>query len=94
MNPETLVCINIPNPDYTLYDRKYNPQALQEIDQPVFIDRLANAVARAGLSIELFETYSVWVRKDYQFLIIKKKTEFTEFFYKRSGIFFKKSKPG
>ncbi|HEY4967605.1 MAG TPA: class I SAM-dependent methyltransferase [Puia sp.] len=78
MNPDATLFINLPNPNYILFDQQFNPQSLQEIDQPVFIDRLTNTLAQAGLQMEYFETYSVWVKQDYQFLIIKKEKAFTE----------------
>jgi trans-aconitate 2-methyltransferase len=83
MNDQTKLLINIPNPEYLLFDRKNNPNSLQEIDQPIFIDPLANAIGQADLHIEYFETYSVWVKNDYQFLVIKKKSPFVERFLHR-----------
>lgn len=80
MNSEAVILINIPNPNYILYDRKYNPKALQEIDQPILIHTLTRTLAKASLELEYFETYSIWVKNDYQFLRIKKKTEFKEQF--------------
>jgi len=78
MTTDSTILVNIPNPEYTLFDSKYNPQALQEIDQPVFIDNLTRVLSETGLWLKHFETYSVWVRNDYQFLVIKKKFEFKE----------------
>lgn len=78
MNNDTLLLINLPNPNYIIFDQKNNPQALQEIDQPIFIDKLVNVLAKVNLNIEYLETYSVWVKNDYHFLIIRKQTEFTE----------------
>lgn len=78
MNNQTLLLINLPNPNYILFDQKNNPKALQETDQPIFIDKLANVLARSSLDIDYLKTYSVWVKSDYQFLIIKKRTEFVE----------------
>ncbi|MEJ0080479.1 MAG: hypothetical protein WDM78_05880 [Puia sp.] len=78
MTTGSTLLINIPNPGYVLFDRKHNPQALQEIDQPIFIDSLTKVLSEAGLCLEYFETYSVWVRGDYQFMVIKKKIEFAE----------------
>ncbi len=77
-HPNTALLINLPNPYYTLFDQKNQPQVLQEIDQPVFIDKLAAHLSGAFWDIEYLETYSVWVKNDYQFLKIKKKAEFTE----------------
>lgn len=77
-HPNTTLLINLPNPYYTLFDRKNQPQVLQEIDQPIFIDKLATHLSDAFWDIEHFETYSVWVKNDYHFLKVKKKAEFTE----------------
>jgi trans-aconitate 2-methyltransferase len=79
MKVSTELLVNVPNPSYVLFDQKFNPRALQEIDQPIFIHRLAKDLANAFLHIEFLETYSVWVKNDYQFLVIKKDTEFSEY---------------
>ncbi len=76
MHDASLLLINIPNPDYILYDQKNDPHSLQEIDNPVFLHQLANVLDNASLSIHSFETYSVWVKDDYQFLVVKKKSAF------------------
>ncbi|MEO7984333.1 MAG: class I SAM-dependent methyltransferase, partial [Bacteroidota bacterium] len=78
MQEHSWLLINIPNPGSILFDQKNNPAALQEIDQPVYPDHLATVLAGAGLDIVQFETYSVWVRNDYQFIAIKKRKEFEE----------------
>ncbi len=78
MTTDSMLLINIPNPEYILFDRKYNPEALQEIDQPIFLSNLTCILADAGLCLDYFETYSVWVRNDYQFMVIRKKIEFKE----------------
>jgi len=78
MNNQSLLLINIPNPNYILFDQKNNPQALQETDQPISIASLANSLDKASLEIEYLETYSVWVKRDYLFLLVRKRTEFTE----------------
>ena len=78
MDQDSRLLINLPNPDYILFDRKNNPDALQEIDNPVFLNKLSNDLDIASLYIEYFETYSVWVKNDYQYLIIRKKTSFVK----------------
>jgi trans-aconitate 2-methyltransferase len=80
MQDHSLLLINIPNPGYVIYDEKNNPAALQEIDQPVFPDHLAGVLAKAGLDIMQLETYSVWVKNDYQFIIAGKRKDFEEYF--------------
>jgi 2-polyprenyl-3-methyl-5-hydroxy-6-metoxy-1,4-benzoquinol methylase len=76
MNAEASLFINIPNPRYTLFELMNNSQELQEIDQPIFIEQLAEILSRFSLHIEYLETYSIWVKNDYQFVTIKKDKTF------------------
>ncbi|MGQ0737758.1 MAG: class I SAM-dependent methyltransferase [Bacteroidota bacterium] len=78
MNDESLLLINIPNPAYILFDQKNNPAALQETDQPVYIAPLSAALASASIDIVSVETYSVWVKEDYQFIVLRKRRPFEE----------------
>jgi trans-aconitate 2-methyltransferase len=78
MDNQSLLLINFPNPNYILFEQKNNPLALQEIDQPIFIDRLAGVLAKLSLEISYLKNYSVWVKDDYHFLVIKKRTEFVK----------------
>ena len=78
MQDESLLLINIPNPGYILFDQKNNPAALQETDQPVFLAPLSTGLAKASLDIVQMETYSVWVKDDYQFLVVRKRKDFEE----------------
>ena len=78
MHDDSALLINIPNPAYILFDEKNNPAALQEIDQPVYPEHLATVFAKAGLDILQFETYSIWVKNDYQFMVVKKRKDFEE----------------
>ncbi len=78
MNENSLLLINIPNPMYILYDRKNNPQALQETDLPVFTGKLAYVLDSASLDIMHLETYSVWAKDDYIFLTVKKRKDFVK----------------
>jgi trans-aconitate 2-methyltransferase len=90
MHDNSSLLINIPNPGYVIYDEKNNPAVLQEIDQPVFPDHLATVVAKAGLDIVQFETYSVWVKNDYQFILVKKRKDFEEQFLGKQRNLFQK----
>ena len=74
------ILINIPNPNSILYDQKHRPESLQVIDQPIFIDKLVEIFSKTSLELVFFETYSIWVKNDYNFMIVKKKTEFKEIF--------------
>lgn len=80
MTEDSSILINIPNPNYLLYDHTHNPKSLQVIDQPIFIENLASVLSNLSLEIIHFETYSIWVKNDYNFIIVKKRTPFKETF--------------
>jgi SAM-dependent methyltransferase len=79
----TKVVINIPNPSYIEYDIKNHPDALQLIDQPLPLNFILDNLNKNNLELIYFETYSVWVENDYQFLIAAKRKEFKEIFLKK-----------
>ena len=78
MDQDSLLLINLPNPNYILYHRNNSPEILQEIDNPVFLNRLSQVLDINFLEINYFETYSVWVKNDYQFIVVKKKNNFVK----------------
>ncbi len=78
MHLDSVLFINLPNPDYILYDQQNNPEALQEIDQPIYIDTLSHVLKGCELHIVKMETYSIWVKNDYQFYVIQKRRVFEE----------------
>ncbi len=78
MHENSLLIINLPNPEYIRHDQKYHPEQLQETDQPVYLSALAAGLEQAGILIHSMETCSVWVQNDYQFIVAKKQTVFRE----------------
>jgi len=78
MDDKSLLLINIPNPGYILYDQQHNSSVLQELDQALEQNVLVKNFANAGLEIQQFNTYSVWVKNDYQFMVIRKQQPFRE----------------
>jgi len=78
MAAHSVLLINIPNPRYLEYDRSHHPESLQIIDQPLFPDHIASMLAQTDLYLQSLTTNSIWVEDDYQFLIVKKNTPFTE----------------
>lgn len=78
MHEGSFLYINIPNPDYILWDRKHRPESLQETDEPVRLQELSAVLDAAGLEILCMETWSVWAKEDYRFFVIRKKRPFTE----------------
>lgn len=76
MGEDALLLINIPNPLFIEYDKKYQPEVLQVIDQPIYLNVLSENLYRNNFIIESFQTNSVWFEGDYQFLVIRRKSEF------------------
>lgn len=91
MTDETYLLINLPNPEYILYDQKEQPEKLQEIDQPIFLKNLLPVFTELNLELKVFETYSVWVKEDYQFLVVQKKKKFKEEFLNSEKDFYQKA---
>ena len=78
MHAGSEILINIPNPGYILYDQANQPDQLQELDQPLYLEKLLPLFSEAGLELMQFDTYSVWAKEDYQFILLRKKKEFKE----------------
>jgi len=74
----TKIVINIPNPEYLDYVTKNQPSSLQIIDQPIPLNIIVENTESNGLRIKNFDTYSIWVENDYQFIVIQKKKDFEE----------------
>ncbi len=78
MDDDSSLLINIPNPRSIIYDQEHNPDALQEVDQAIFLDQLTSNLSKASLEVEQFETYSIWMKNDYNFIVVKKCKDFEE----------------
>lgn len=75
-NENSLVCINIPNPEYIEYTRVHEPEKLQILDQSVQLLPLLQHLEGVGFELIFFEKYSIWVREDYHFLVFRKRFPF------------------
>ena len=89
---DTKLIINIPNPSYIEYDIKNHPDNLQLIDQPLPLNFILDNLIKNNLELIYFETYSVWVENDYQFLVATRKKEFKEILLSNKRNFFQKVK--
>ncbi len=72
----TRIFLNIPNPSYLQFEQEHEPESLQIIDQPIFLRTLLEQVENEGFELVYFETYSIWVEKDYQFFELVPKKNF------------------
>lgn len=76
----TKIVINIPNPEFINYLTENDPSSLQIIDQPIPLRTILTNAETNGLQILNFDTYSIWVENDYQFIVIQKKTDYDKIF--------------
>ena len=51
---------------------------MQIIDQSLYLNELANNIYSNDLEVIYFESYSIWTKNDYQFLVIQKRKNYTE----------------
>jgi trans-aconitate 2-methyltransferase len=89
--PHTRIVINIPNPDSIEFDREHHPELLQVIDLPLPLSVLVPHFDKAGLELLYFETYSIWVENDYQFMVLRKKRPYQEMFLHHQRSFARKA---
>lgn len=78
INDHTLLLVNIPNPEYIEYDQLHQPEVLQIIDQPIYLNFILKSIEGTSLKLTHFETYSIWVKNDYNFIVLEKRKEFKE----------------
>jgi trans-aconitate 2-methyltransferase len=66
------VLIHMPNPAYLEWCRRHRPDLLQEIDQPIHIEILADAIRSNGLAVHYLNTYSIWLPEpEYQVVVLR-----------------------
>ena len=90
MDENTLLLVNIPNPEYIEYERKQNNEMLQIEDNPIHLDFIVNNLDSNNLDLLCLKKYSIWVKDDYIFYVIKKKKEFKEEYLYKSQTIIKK----
>jgi trans-aconitate 2-methyltransferase len=73
LKPGGHVFIHIPHPKYQDYIRNYEPEKLQIIDQSLSAAELIRHAESVGLSLEHFQSYSLYRQPaDYQAILFKK----------------------
>ena len=76
LKEESWLLVNIPSPASIEWDSVNAQETLQIIDQPIPLDLVVKNCTNAGLEIVKFENYSIWVENDYNFFLIRKKSDF------------------
>jgi cyclopropane fatty-acyl-phospholipid synthase-like methyltransferase len=73
LNPGGHIFVHIPHPKYQDHIREHEPEKLQIIDQSLSAADLIQQVEQVGLSLEHFQSYSLFRRPaDYQAILFKK----------------------
>jgi cyclopropane fatty-acyl-phospholipid synthase-like methyltransferase len=73
MNNDTLFLLNVPTPEHLIEDNTKNRDSLQVVDIPVHLEEISNYLNNSGLYLIYLETYSIWHKFDYQYMIISKR---------------------
>lgn len=68
--------INIPYAAALEYERKNNKEALQIIDEPVELSYLSSLCHKLNLEIKQVETFDMWQKEEYQFIVVEKKKDY------------------
>jgi trans-aconitate 2-methyltransferase len=64
--------LHYPNPHHLQWVREHRPDRLQIIDQSIHADVLLSNAYRAGLYLDYYERYSIWVREgDYVVAVLR-----------------------
>jgi cyclopropane fatty-acyl-phospholipid synthase-like methyltransferase len=78
LKEDGVVFINIPHPFLIEYCSVHRPEALQIIDQPLWLNKFSESIYNAGFIIEKVQSYSlIFQQYDYQYLVVKKKNFYT-----------------
>lgn len=73
---DTVIFINIPEPNHLEWLIKYKPELLQLIDQPLHVYPFSKAIYENNFYIVSINSYSLWASvNDYQMMVVKPKTD-------------------
>jgi cyclopropane fatty-acyl-phospholipid synthase-like methyltransferase len=72
--------VHYPNPHHLEWVTEHRPDRLQIVDQPVHADVLLSNAYSAGLYLDYYERYSIWVQEgDYVVAVLKPSAGIAEF---------------
>lgn len=90
MADDTKLLINVPAPLYLKYIRETQPELLQIIDQEIYLDLIIKNLTENNLMLSFYETYGIWSKNEYQFMIIEKRKDYEAADLKYPICFFEK----
>lgn len=76
LSDQSKLIINIPYYAALEYERLHNKDALQIIDEPVELSYLSSLCEKCKLEIKQVETFDMWQKEEYQFIVVEKKKEY------------------
>jgi trans-aconitate 2-methyltransferase len=76
LNNQNKLIINIPYYAALQYEKNNNKEVLQIIDEPVELISLVLLCEKLNLEIKQLETFDMWQKEEYQFIVIEKKKEY------------------
>ncbi|MCS6934041.1 MAG: methyltransferase domain-containing protein [Chitinophagales bacterium] len=74
MHENTLLIINIPNPEALQYYIDIRHPDLQIVDQPLQADKILAHAYTFGMYLTYFKDYGIWYEREYQIMSFKKRT--------------------
>ncbi len=76
LNDNTKLIINIPYYAALQYEKNNNKDVLQIIDEPVELFYLLSLSEKLNLEIKQVETFDMWQKEEYQFIVMEKKKDY------------------
>lgn len=88
--PEGKIFIHIPNPHYLSWVHENQPELLQLIDQPIWLEQLLKDIKGTSLKITKMVDYSIYIKPfDYRYMVMQivKNPKFVSLSKKSHGLF-------
>ncbi len=76
LNVNTKLIINIPYYAALQHEKNNNKEVLQIIDEPVELPYLVLLTEKLNLEIKQLETFDMWQKEEYQFIVLEKKKDY------------------
>ena len=82
-DPNTIIIMTIPDPDYLSYVREHSPEKLQVVDESIYLDKIIQILKENNLEVLIFEKFGIDYDSQYNFYLLryrKKQYELTPAF--------------
>ena len=94
ISEDGLIIITIPSPEYNEYLEEFAPEALQIVDEKIYLDDILHLIRDTTLSLVYFKYVNIFKNNDYIHLVLKRGLKFKKGKVKRTLLvkFFLKTK--